>query len=269
MTKKYLFFVIVLLFNLTLTNASIVVLNGLTHRYIVEHGMLYKGVISIQNTADINQNVRIYLNNYAYKATGEIYYLEPGNGANNRSNALWVDLNVEYLILKPKEKYDLHYEITVPDTTEFDGSYWSLVMIEPVDFITPKDHNEGLNVRSVVRYAIQLITTLNEDTSIASLEFQNVNIVNESGKRFLQVDIINKGDLYHKVTASAEFFESREGTETGLFKSNIQSLLPNNSKRFTIDISSVPTGNYSTVLLADSGDDNLFGLNLEIIIKNE
>jgi hypothetical protein len=245
-------------------NASVVILNGLTHQIEGQEGNTYRGVIEMQNTATTRQTVKVFLNDYAYKAKGEIYYTEPsGNG---RTNAHWIDLNATFIELGPSEKYELFYEVSIPKGLDLNGAYWSVIMVEPVDDLKPTDSEQGVNVKNVIRYAIQIVTTIKRDKSVAVLEFLKAHVKKENGVPFLEVDIENKGDLYHLVSMTVEFYGAQDGEEVGVLKSELLSLLPNNSKRFLIDISTIPPGIYKAVVLADCQDDNVFGLNIDLTI---
>ena len=246
-------------------HASVVILNGLTHQIEAEEGNTYRGVIEMQNTATSRQTVKVYLNDYGYKANGEIYYTEP-NG-NGRTNTHWIDLNATIIELEPSEKYDLQYEITIPKGLDLNGAYWSVIMVEPVNDLMPIDSKQGINVTNIVRYAVQVVTTVKRDKSASALEFLKAHVKNENGHQLLEVDIENKGDLYHIVSVTVEFYDAQDGEEVGILKSEPLSLLPNNSKRFLIDIGTIPSGNYKVVVLADCQDDNIFGLNIDLTIE--
>ncbi len=265
--SKNVFFLILLLFSFCISNASIIILNGLSHNYKVEKGNKYKGFVRIMNSSDSSQGVKLFLNDYSYKASGEIFYSKPSDY--NRSNVDWIDLSSNYLTLKPKQRYDLYFEITVPENIDISGSFWSVLIVEPVDDIKPSNDKEGIKVRSVVRYAIQIITTLEDDLAKANLEFQNVKVNKNDGKRILEIDIANTGELYHKVNLRTEIYSSVDGSETEIIKGNIQGLFPETSKRFYVDISKIQKGDYKLILLADCQNDLIFGQNIDLSITNE
>ena len=57
--------------SLFISNASIIVLNGLTHENQGQPGESYRGTIQIQNTAEKGKSVRVYLRDYWFSYTGE------------------------------------------------------------------------------------------------------------------------------------------------------------------------------------------------------
>ena len=265
MTFKKLLFFIGLFFVSANLFASIIVTNGLTHSYKVKGGTVQKGVISIQNTADVSQNVKLYQQDYKYNASGASFYEDYGK--NERSNLKWIRLNSNLVKIDAKSKTNISYEITVPDNI-ITGSTWSVVMVEPVDDIVPTNDKQGVQLKSVIRYSIQIITT-NENAGESLLAFDAANLNKRDGKSFLEIAVSNKGNLFHNVEVSIEVFDSKNGNNLGIFRSDRMSLLPVNSKLFVIDLSSVPPGAYTASILANTTEDTVFGLNIELNLSDE
>lgn len=265
MIKRFLFFV-VLLSQIGFLHASIVILNGLTHHYKVEGGKTYKGKISMENTDNTPQNIKVYLQDFSYKADGSINYTTPHT--NKKTNADWIKLNTNLLTLKAKEKAELYYEITVPDQIDQAGSYWSVIIIEPVEDIQP-NNKEGINITSIVRYAIQVITDYDSERAKTDLAFESVKIDKEDGKHILKIAISNRGDLYCKPTATVEVYNRKNGQKAGVFLSQAMGLLPSTSKLFYIDISKLPPDKYNAAIIATDEDENAFALNVELEVKND
>ncbi|MDH6251277.1 hypothetical protein M2347_001004 [Chryseobacterium sp. H1D6B] len=248
-------------------HASIVVLNGLTHNYKVENGQVYKGKIAIENTDNTPQNVKIYLQDLSYKADGTINYSTPHT--NEKTNSDWIKLNTNLITLKAKEKTEVYYEITVPNNIARAGSYWSVIMVEPVEDLKPNNTKEGVNITSVIRYAIQVITDYNSENAKPDLKFESVKIDKEEGKHILKIAIANNGSLYCRPTANVEIYNRKSGQKAGTFSSLPMGLLPNTSKSFYIDISKMPPDKYNAAIIATDDDENAFALNVELEIKND
>ncbi|GAA5102882.1 hypothetical protein GCM10023210_44280 [Chryseobacterium ginsengisoli] len=247
--------------------ASIVVLNGLSHTYKVENGKVYKGKIALENTGKQPQSVKLFLQDYSYKADGTIYYTAPHT--NEKTNADWIKMNTNLVTLKAKEKTEVYYEITVPDKISDPGSYWSVIIVEPVEDIKPNDSKQGVNITSIIRYAIQVITDLDSDKAKPDLKFEGIKIEKEDGRQILKVAIANKGNLYCKPTAVIEIYNKKNGQKIGNFSSQAMGLLPQTSKSFHIDIDKTPPDQYNAVLIATDEDENAFALNVELEVKND
>lgn len=266
MIKKFLlcfFFAITTQF----VKAGIVVINGLTHSYQVENGKVYKGTIEIENTSTNPQNVKLFLQDLSYQSDGSIFYTEPLT--NKRSNSNWVKLNTNLITLKGKEKTEVRYEIIVPNSLPDSGSYWSVIMVEPIDDIKPSDNKPGVNITSIIRYAIQIITDYDEEKAKPELKFEDVKIEKLEKEKILKIAIANNGNLYCRAIANVEIYERKNGQKVGSFSSQTMGLLPSTSKTFDINISKIPPNKYTAVVLATDEDENAFALNVELEVKND
>ena len=247
------------------TKAGIIVLNGLTHLHDVQPGETYKGVIKVQNTAQKDQAVRLYLRDYFFRHTGETFYEEPGK--QSRSNASWIELSPEYLVLQPKEKASIAYQITVPENAPQVGTYWSVIMVEGENPVDENSLGKGINVQTKVRYAIQISTTL-PGAGKRNLTFYDAKLVKEKDDFFLLVDLENKGDFLFKPEVSVELFDEN-GSTVGTFTAEKKKIYPETSARFQIMLEEVKPGNYQALILADGGGEDVFGINLELEIEDD
>lgn len=257
----------VFLIQFTFLKAGIVVLNGLSHTYKVENGKIYKGKIALENTGSRSQSVKLFLQDFSYQSDGSIQYSAPHT--NLKTNADWIKMNTNMIVLKAKEKTEVYYEITVPDRITEPGSYWSVIIVEPIEEITPNDNKQGVNITSVIRYAIQVITDLNTEKARPDLKFEGVKIEKENGRQLLKVAIANKGNLYCKPIVVIEMYDKKSRQKAGTFSSQAMGLLPQTSKSFYIDLEKTPPAQYKAVLIATDEDENSFALNVELDVKND
>lgn len=260
-------FLIIFLFSVCFLQANIVILNGLSHNHKVENGQVYKGKISIENISNQPQSVKLFLQDFTYQSDGSINYTAPNT--NIKTNTNWIKLNTNLISLKAKEKTEIFYEITVPKQITDPGSYWSVVIVEPVENIKPSNEKQGINITSVVRYAIQIITDVDSEKAKPDLKFEDLKIEKEEGKQILKIAIANKGNLYCKPTATAEIYNKKSGEKLGTFSSLAMGLLPQTSKSFHVDISKMPPAKYNAVLIATDENENAFALNVELEVKND
>jgi hypothetical protein len=250
----------------TSTDASIVVKNGLSHLHNVSLGKNYKGSILIQNTTDKEQSVKIYQRDYKFFYTGEATYDQPGS--HKRSNANWIDLSASFLTLQPKEEMVINYEINVPENYELPGTSWSVIMLEGVKDVNPDDFQTGLKVNTVVRYAIQIATTV-EETGTSELNFAKVDLNrSETGAPQLEVDIENTGERLLIPMIALELF-NESGESIGVFQAEKKKTYPGTSVKYYVDLTEADPGNYQAVLLADCGEEEVFGVNISLEITND
>lgn len=144
-----------------------------------------------------------------------------------------------------------------------------MIIVEPVEDIKPSDSKQGVNITSIIRYAIQVITDYNSEKVKPDLKFESVKIDKEEGKQVVKIAIANKGDIYTKPTASIEIYNRKTGQKVGTFFSQAMGLLPQTSKSYHINLNKIPPDQYNVVIIATDEDENAFALNVELEIKND
>ncbi|WP_223601576.1 WxL protein host-binding domain-containing protein [Chryseobacterium sp. GVT01B] len=264
---KRILLLIALILQFSFLHAGIVILNGLTHSYNIENGKVYKGKVAIENTGSNPQSIKIFLQDYTYHADGTINYT--ALRTNTRSNGEWLKLNTNLVTLKGKEKTEIFYEITVPNQAMDPGSYWSVIIVEPIEEIKPSDSKPGVSITSIIRYAIQVITDFETEKAKPELKFESVKVEKMEGKQTVKVAIANNGNLYCKPTASIEIYNRKTGEKVGTYSSLTMGLLPGTSKTFYIDISKLPPAQYKAAIIATDEEENAFALNVELEVKND
>lgn len=261
---RYVLLLALLFFIKVNSQGGIVVLNGLTHLYQTDKGQIYKGKIEIQNTGDSPQSVKLYLQDLTYSYDGTIQYSEPST--NKKTNTNWIKLNSNLVNLKQKEKTEIYYEITVPDSISLPGSYWSTIIVEPVDELVPFDNKAGVQITSIVRYAIQIITNYSTQNLKPALLFKHIEVNQSTPKKLVKVALENTGLLFCKPTTSIEIYNKTSGEKVAHLFSQAMGLLPGTSKYYPIEVDEVPNGQYKVILYATDQDQNTFALEVDLEI---
>lgn len=261
-TKARLIFIFLTLMAAILP-ASVLVLGELTHEHILLPGESIAGVIEVMNQAGVAQQVRIYQTDYNYSADGTSQYGTAGEMV--RSNANWIEISPKQFVVPPNERAIVNYNVRVPEE-RVNGSYWSMVMIEPVQEMPTDQSEEMLQIRTVIRYGVQLITHIG-NSGIKSVRFQNTEVVRDSSSRHLQIELENDGERLVRPNIWIEVYNS-EGQFVGKFEAKQGKLVPGASIRRQIDISQLNGGEYKTLIIADCGGDDIFGLNLTLNVQD-
>jgi len=244
----------------TYSHSAIVILNGLSHKYTIQSGELYKGIIEISNTSPTPQGVKLYQTDYTFSSNGTIDYGKPGSL--KRSNALWIELGETFFVLGALEKRVVNFQILVPKDDTLLGTFWSVIMVEglaPPDTVKPKGQ---VMVNTVTRYGIQIITTTGGNGK-RELIFNESKLEKREDKRFLVIDAKNTGDFLLEPLMICELFDSASNKIKVMAK-NRKKLFPNTSTLFDIDISEIKAGTYNALILADCDDDDAFGIQVSL-----
>ncbi len=260
---KLFFSLFYFLFVLSSAHSNIVILNGLSHSHDVKIGAKQRGHIELQNTKSSKQAVKVYQRDYFFQHNGETHY-DP-IGSHDRSNGHWIDINPTYIVLEAEEKSIISYNISTPKNDSLFGTYWSVIMIEGIEPEQGGNIKSGLNVKTVVRYAIQIATNIKENSE-SSLEFIDIKL--PENIRTLEIDIKNNGDLLLKPLVSIELFDTN-GSSAGKVIADRKKIYPDTSVRFLLDIKEFEQGKYKALVIADCNDEEVFGINLTLELKND
>lgn len=252
------------------TGSQAVVVDDLTHDHTVQPGDKIEGKIMLKNESEAIQTVKAYQTDYLFYCDGRNLYGDPG--ITPRSNSSWITFSPSRVTLPPKETTFVYYTVNVPKNDQLLGTYWSMIMVEPVPETSPESpgFEKGkikFGVQMLVRYAIQISTTIG-DTGLKKIKFLDKKIVREEGKRFLIIDIENVGERLLVPWVSAEIF-SRKGESLGKFDSASQQIrvYPGCSIRHHIELKGITPGKYKALVVVDNKDEAVFGAQYDLEIS--
>jgi hypothetical protein len=281
--KKILCSFLLLFFIVDLSFAGISIMGELAQEKTLQPGEKFEGTINLKNTGQTARQVNVYQTDYLFYADGTNVYGDLGTTP--RSNASWLSVGPSRLTILPDEKASVYYTVQVPEpkqlasvnnnmqiteNSELIGTYWSMVMIEPVPEMGPQSIEDEagkvkMGIQTRIRYGIQIITNIG-DTGTRKIEFQNKKLFSQDGKTILQMDIANVGQRWLSPKVWAELY-NQEGKNLGRFESDKKRIYPGCSVRHKIELTDIPPGKYQTLIVADNGDDCVFGAKYDFEIK--
>lgn len=131
-------------------------------------------------------------------------------------------------------------------------------MIESVNPLSP-DTSSQLNIQTITRYGVQMITEL-EDRGNGSLKFFEPVLLTEDNELILAVDIKNDGDYYIRPEVSIELFDE-EGNSVKKIQVPGKGLFPSTSSRFRLPLEGLKANQeYQSLIVAAGQGENVFGL---------
>lgn len=247
--------------------AGINIEGTLTRERVVQPGETFRGAIAIRNTGERAAEVKVYQTDYSFTADGRNDYGPPGQLA--RSNAHWLHLTREQITIAPHSVVNLSYEMTVTDDATLNGTYWSLVMVEPVavreSTLDARPGEIRAQLTPVIRYAIQMVTHIG-DSGSRELAFTNPQLLKVKGQRLFKLDVENTGERWLRPQLWLELFD-RNGQPVGKFGGERQRIYPATSVRFQTDLNDIPVGRYRVLIVADGGGDDLFGSQIDLNLE--
>jgi hypothetical protein len=242
-------------------SAGIIVTNGLTHEHSVVGGQLETGVVDIRNLSRTPQRVIFYISELSVSCKGETF--QPSDTGNvKRSNAAWVSLSANERLLAPGEEFSLSYEIKTPEG-ERRGSFWSLLMVEEQPLIDTSSSRVGMRISSNVRYAVQLVTSFTSEDETIEVSFENVELQKEGDRKALAVKLFNSSQKMVKPIVRMEIY-NKGGDLVMENISDKRKLYPDQCRTYYVALEDLELGDYQAVLVADCGNQDVFGLTVNL-----
>lgn len=244
--------------------------SDLTNERVAQHGERYRGSLVLLNTDDAAAEAKVYQTDYSFRADGSVQYGDPGKL--DRSNAKWISLSRELVRIPPGGTEEFIFEVEVPKDKGLSGTYWSMIMVEPLGTDSAENAKEPLReselrttIKSVMRYGIQVVTHIGQSGE-TGLVFTNPGLINEDGERIFRIDAENTGSRWLRPSVWLELYR-QDGTAVGKFQGPKRRLFPGTSAQFQVDLGETPPGKYLGLVVADGTGDELYGANVELEIE--
>lgn len=262
-------FIIINLLSLLMTacaQAGIVVIGNLARSNTIKPGDSFEGVIFLKNTDPQPADVRVFQTDYLSHADGSNEYGDAGTTI--RSNANWITITPTRLKLAAGETQPIRYKGKAPADLKLRGTFWSMIMVEPnsAPAIQPdgKTNQVAIGLQTTIRFGIQIVTEIGTGAP-ASLKVADKRLVRAGAKRALQLDIANDGERLLIPAVTVELFD-QGGASIGRFDAGRARIYPTCSVRAGVDLTDVPLGKYTAMVLLDSGDAEVMGAQYELEI---
>ena len=223
-------------------------------------GIKSQGSIVIKNTSDQARRARIYKTDVVHNCDGQTTFIE--GTERDRCNSEWTLLSDNEIVIASQQSYTLTYELSPDDKIDATGSYWGVIMVEEIKDLDTIAPQRGVTVTSLIRYAIQIISNFNSEP-VKDLEIIGVDIDTTKESNLVAVSVINRGNYMLKPIMILELYNDA-GEQVFRTEIPYQKVYPGYCKLFELSINEVPEGTYNGILVADCGDENIYGINLEI-----
>lgn len=240
--------------------AGVAVIGNLARTHNVKPGEAFEGIILVRNTGKETVDVHIAQNDYLFAADGTNRYEKAATLP--RSNAGWVTVSPSRASIPPLGTASIYYKGKTPASDPaIAGTYWSLIMIEPIATPSPevKDQKDkiAMGLQTIMRFAVQIVTEIGT-SGTNELKITEKSLVVNDGKKILQIDVINTGERVQIPTLTAELYNA-EGISIGRLEGGKWRIYPTCSVRYKVDLSDIPAGKYTTMVVMDTGGDYVTG----------
>lgn len=231
-------------------------------------GSRHTGTIVLENVGSESEEVRLYQTDYRSVRPGSFYYEDPGSQP--RSNASWISVAPLRFSIPPGARYLVPYTIDVPADETLSGTYWSVLMIEPVPPTSPESvqaapDQVAVGVVTLLRYAVRIVTHVGE-AGVVQPHVDAVTVELRDGVPTLLVGLSNTGTRMVRLAVWTELYDAagrmvarREGSGGTLF--------PGSSLEYRIPLTEIERGAYTALVLLDAGDNNVFGVSISLTLQ--
>jgi len=250
------------------TGVPVSVLGGLTRIYALTPGSTAEGKLILQNDSDAPSDVRLYQTDYLFYADGRALYGPPASIP--RSNAAWIKVTPQQITIPANASTIVYFSIAIPQDQALSGSYWSVLMVEPLEkgALAPPEPVPGggvqVGIRAVHRYAVQLVTNINGGSASVTMDNPQL-VVDDANAQLLTIDIANTGELWLNPRVWTELFDL-SGKSLGRFEGTKVRIFPGCSARYKVALPGIPPGVYSALVVADNSDEHVFGSQVPLTI---
>lgn len=271
MTKKYMAFVFLLcmfFFSLPGRSSAISIPAGLTIEKTLSPGEVAQGRIEIINPDDEEVTVRVYQTDYMFYSDGRSEFAEPGLVA--RSNASWITYSPDRLVIPPRSRSEVSYRISAPNDPDLRGTYWSVIMVEPLakGALEPPSPEKGkvkVGIQAVFRHAVQVVTHIG-DTGKLAMEFVDKRLEKAEGNVFLVLDVKNTGERWLVPALYLDLYDG-SGRALGRFEGGRLRIFPGCSVRYRVNLGGLKQGKYNALVMLDAGSEHVFGARYTLEVK--
>lgn len=244
--------------------AGVSVVGNLVRTHTVKPGDPFEGIVIVRNNGDSPTDAKVFQTDYLFFSNGRNLYGEPGTTP--RSNAGWLTITPSRLDLPAKATAQVHYKGVVPGSADLKGSYWSMLIVEP--FVPPAPVVNGeknkitVGLQTMIRFGIQIVTEIG-DTGSRSLKVLNKSLVNKDGKKAFRLDVENTGERLQIPALTMELF-NKDGISVGKLEGGKSRIYASCSVRYSVDLTEIPPGKYTALVILDNGDDNVTGAQYQL-----
>lgn len=251
-------------------NGQISVLSSTVEEYSGTPGESYVARIEISNTGKTPQVVRLYQTDYRFAANGTSNFDPPSSFA--RSNAPWIALQSERVTVPAAGTLSVPYTVTIPKADSLRGTYWSAVMIEPVEHAvavsSKATSSPQMGLGTIIRYAVQVATHINT-SGTRTVRFDSIGARRSdddvsNAKSGVELNVSNTGERAYRPSLWIEVYDA-QGKLRATSKQQRGLLYPGCSLRQRFEFAPLPAGTYKAVIFADTGEETVYASSYAIV----
>lgn len=212
--------------------------------------------INVDNTTNFKKQFEVNIYDFDMNGKGKSNFMAAGEGKYSLSK--WLNISPTFIELKPREKKEIAFSITVPTSDDGFKSAWSIIMVEEQKPRVKLDDNQNKNntiaLGIVPTFAFGVFVYQNPpNVSVNGIEITNFSFDNTSLKESIFIEAQNKGNGIAYCTSYIDLTNIDTGLQQRL-KVKRFTILPDLIRTFVFELpEKMPRGNYLAVGVLDYG----------------
>lgn len=250
---------------LTMFASDICIVGPMSYEYTAKKGEQISCKVKVANNSKQTKEVKFTLYDYPITDGGVTHY--PEAGSDERSNSSWVQMPSSKVAISASSVYEAEFKINLPKDTDVAGTYNCILMVEPAVSSVKLEDSDKASVRSILRYAIHLVTNI-QDTGSYDLKVVDKWLEKKEEKSFYCVTLENTGTLRFRPNIHADFFTDK-GEKKEEVNLNPMWLFPGKKRTYRFDVTEFEKGSYHALVVVDQKGADFFGCKCSFDIKSE
>ena len=153
--------------------------------------------ISVHNDTKIAKQFKVNIYDFNMNGKGKTSFMAPGNG--KYSLAKWINISPTFIELKPGEKKEVKFTVSVPNNEAGEKSAWSVIMLEqesPRKTLEPPSKGDGTVALGVIpTYAFGVFVYQNPpNVATNKVEIINFSFAEKDTAQMITIEAKNIGD---------------------------------------------------------------------------
>lgn len=221
--------------------------------------------LQVENLAEDPAVVTVYNGDWHRSPTGEHIYLE--SGTLKRSASPWISIAPTQFQVQPGQQSTVRFTVTLPNEGDLEGTYWSMLFIEPAARPQP---GSGTTIKVVQRIGIKIHVTV-RGTGTRSGLVEKIEATYSPERQAVEVatHFTNNGMIPLNPNGWVQLVD---GTGKAVSRVPIEAfpVLPGDSNIFRILVptSELPKGRYAVVSALDYGASQMVGGQAQVEIQD-
>jgi hypothetical protein len=210
--------------------------------------------VTVKNDIDKPTQFKVNIYDFNMNGKGKSSFIAPQTGKYSLSK--WMSVSPTFIEVKPGEKKEVKFTVSVPDTEEGNKAAWSILMVEqekPRETLEPpKKSDETVALGVIPTYAFGVFVYQNPPNVVTNnVEITNFFMEESDSTKIIKIEAENKGDGIAYCTSYIDLTNLNTGQQQRLTVKRF-TILPDLTRYFSFVLSKkLPKGKYLAVGVLD------------------